>query len=144
MDGQKFEEGGDVYCGEKISRRQLLRGVLGAAFAAAWTKRPQEAQAVQWKPEELCKMCYGKGFQTCSFCMGSGLFDLGDTVSSNTHVCPNCTGRGTITCPRCVGLGLRNVKGILRDGANEGTLKVRRDGTIEILKCEAFPSCSAV
>uniref|UniRef100_A0A7S0BIN5 CR-type domain-containing protein n=1 Tax=Rhodosorus marinus TaxID=101924 RepID=A0A7S0BIN5_9RHOD len=124
-----------------FSRRDVLK--LGGAFAiAGWLPLPARA-AKEWKPEELCRNCSGRGLQECSFCLGTGLFELGDSIAMSTQVCPNCSGRGSIVCPSCVGLGLRNVKGVLRDGSNDGSLRVKKDGSIEILNCEAFPSCSS-
>ncbi|KAJ8900777.1 hypothetical protein NDN08_000078 [Rhodosorus marinus] len=126
-------------CGE-FSRRDILK-IGGVVAVAAWLPLPARA-AKEWKPEDLCKNCSGRGLQECSFCLGTGLFELGDSIAMSTQVCPNCSGRGSVVCPSCVGLGLRNVKGVLRDGSNDGSLRVRRDGSIEILDCDAFPSCS--
>lgn len=115
---------------------------LLAIAAAAKLNISDEGQATEWKDEDICSECLGRGDLTCTFCEGSGVFDVGDELVNYSLECPNCVGAGTIKCSACIGLGLAQTNGILRDGARDGRLRMRRDGSFDILQCDAFPSCS--
>ncbi|KAA8497179.1 Protein EMBRYO SAC DEVELOPMENT ARREST 3, chloroplastic [Porphyridium purpureum] len=130
-----------------VSRKQVLRGLLfawvvGLGGSARESLAEEEESSFPWKKEDLCLTCQGTGTVMCDFCRGSGAFQVQDSVVDYATPCPNCQGRGSLVCTSCIGLGLSSnlIKGILRDGQNDGRLRVRPNGSIEILRRSAFPS----
>lgn len=121
----------------KVVRRSFVRLLALAATANIAARAGEE-----WKDDELCSECLGRGDLACVFCEGSGEFAMGDELVNYSLECPNCMGIGTVKCSACIGLGLAKTNGILRDGARDGRLRMRRDGNYEVLQCDAFPSCS--
>lgn len=106
----------------KRPRRAFLRLAGAVSLSALVQQQSSSAAEVfkgsrEWKAEEICGNCSGRGKQSCSFCEGTGLYSVDDSVVQQDHVCPNCQGAGTIRCPACIGLGLADIKGILRNGA---------------------------
>ncbi|GAB0493614.1 hypothetical protein MMPV_004899 [Pyropia vietnamensis] len=93
-------------------------------------------------PPKACYTCGGAGYNPCPLCGGGGVLAIDDSVVIDREVkCPSCNGAGILPCAACVGLGLANVAGILRAGARDGRLRMRRDGAVQVLDCEAFPAC---
>lgn len=99
------------------------------------------SQQTRWDSEQLCRNCQGRGKQPCSLCDGTGTLSIDDLIVQQDHICPNCEGKGSVKCPTCIGLGLANVNGVLRNGARNGTLRMLKSGSYEILDCSAFPTC---
>lgn len=118
-----------------IPRRSFLTGALSTILLA---NTPTPSFSREWNQDELCTECTGMGVVNCDFCVGSGVFELGDAVTE----CPNCQGDGIVRCAACIGMGLAETNGILRDASRDGRIRMRRDGRYEILQCEAFPACS--
>ncbi|KAL6779391.1 hypothetical protein ACKKBG_A12150 [Auxenochlorella protothecoides x Auxenochlorella symbiontica] len=58
----------------------------------------------------LCECCDGKGELECSWCHGTGVMTLGDTLycsDGGCSLCIICKGQGACTCKRCRGTGRR-------------------------------------
>lgn len=93
--------------------------------------------------EELCYVCDGRGIIPCQLCEGSGTFVTDDNIVIDREMtCPSCAGGGTIGCLKCIGTGLSSTKGFLRNASQDGRIRMRRNGTYEVLKCDALPSCA--
>lgn len=108
----------------KRPRRVFLRLASAVSISLLLQQRPSSASETlkgtkEWKREELCDDCGGRGKQSCSLCEGTGVYSVDDSVVQQDHVCPNCQGVGTIRCLACIGLGLADTKGILRNGTLE-------------------------
>ncbi|GAQ83236.1 hypothetical protein KFL_001400200 [Klebsormidium nitens] len=92
--------------------------------------------------EALCSQCHGSGAVPCNLCGGTGQWRQGfQNGIEQTLECPQCSGRGLLKCVRCLGTGLGDTGGLLRGAAvKEGHMRVRADGSIEILDCDYFPA----
>jgi len=91
--------------------------------------------------DKVCQQCAGSGAIPCGLCNGTGLFLLAQGLVEQSVECPQCSGAGALKCTRCLGTGLFNTAGLLRGPmVSQGKLRVRDDGSIEILDCEAFPA----
>eukprot|EP00879_Flechtneria_rotunda_P001830 GHRR01001996.1.p1 GENE.GHRR01001996.1~~GHRR01001996.1.p1 ORF type:complete len:165 (+),score=4.74 GHRR01001996.1:193-687(+) len=58
----------------------------------------------------VCSCCQGSGEEECSWCRGTGVMMVGDTVfrSADGHNhCPICKGKGYLACENCRGTGYR-------------------------------------
>lgn len=144
-------------------RRTFLRGTLIAAAALLLPRRTHA-----WTSDQLCRQCAGRGRQPCPLCAGTGSLQIQDGIVDSINSCPNCNGRRSVRCAACIGLGLSQVNGILRNGSSfrlciffpfcysripaltwflftagvrSGTLRMRRNGSYEIMDCSAFPAC---
>lgn len=61
------------------------------------------------RPEQ-CDSCRGSGEYECSWCHGTGVMTIGDTIYCNHEgckSCPVCRGMGQCKCERCRGTGRR-------------------------------------
>lgn len=106
-----------------LSYSLLSSVVIAPKESHSITEVPSEAsgsssenEVKRWKQEDLCGCCKGRGRQECTFCTGTGVLSIDDSVVQQDHECPNCQGAGKILCPACIGLGLADVNGILRNG----------------------------
>lgn len=59
---------------------------------------------------KVCTCCNGAGTQECSWCHGTGMLMIGDTMfcsTSGSCKCPVCAGGGYVKCEHCRGTGGR-------------------------------------
>lgn len=152
-------QGKDCTCSNGPSRRDfLLSSGLSLAAASlhplrvsagkdentsASTAEGNDSPIPAFDDDELCYVCDGRGLIPCQLCDGSGMFVTDDNVViDRAMTCPSCAGGGTVGCLKCIGTGLSDTKGFLRDASQDGRIRMRRNGTYEVLKCGALPSCA--
>eukprot|EP00245_Coleochaete_scutata_P009490 TRINITY_DN3134_c0_g1_i1.p1 TRINITY_DN3134_c0_g1~~TRINITY_DN3134_c0_g1_i1.p1 ORF type:complete len:270 (-),score=12.88 TRINITY_DN3134_c0_g1_i1:95-904(-) len=121
------------------TRRRLMCAIV---IGSALLRPGGEGEAHAAVSPENCAQCGGQGVVQCGLCQGSGRWLV--AVRNGFQVldeCPQCIGTGKLKCIRCLGTGLGNTAGLLRGPAvKEGKLRVRPDGSIEILDCDFFPA----
>eukprot|EP00271_Cylindrocystis_brebissonii_P011612 TRINITY_DN29485_c0_g1_i1.p1 TRINITY_DN29485_c0_g1~~TRINITY_DN29485_c0_g1_i1.p1 ORF type:complete len:238 (+),score=22.41 TRINITY_DN29485_c0_g1_i1:198-911(+) len=124
----------------KLAKRSLLF-LVGIASGTSIRMRDVN-QSVALAGEDVCGQCYGSGKVPCGLCEGTGRWLTGTQNGIQVRdTCPQCEGAGQLKCARCLGTGLKNTAGLLRGPAvTEGRLRVREDGSLQILDCDYFPA----
>lgn len=91
--------------------------------------------------EHECPNCMGKGDVRCLACIGLGLADIKGILRNGTYADALWRGRGTagVILNHFCAFSMRCEFSAV--GAKDGTLRMLRNGSYEILDCSAFPAC---